>query len=67
MKDKTQRFVDEISMAMQTAAVAPEILMNLEDAVDRMRDASDSLNAIQPTEAMPPEQEALETPHQSRH
>ena len=60
MKDKTQRFVDEISMAMQTAAVAPEILMNLEDAVDRMREASDSLNAIQPTEAMPPEQEALE-------
>ena len=60
IKDKTQRFVDEISMAMQTAAVAPEILMNLEDAVDRMREASDSLNATQPTEAMPPEQEALE-------
>ncbi len=59
-KDKTQRFVDEISMAMQTAAVAPEILMNLEDAIDRMREASDSLNAIQPTAAMPPEQEALE-------
>lgn len=59
-KDKTQRLVDEISMAMQTAPVAPEILMHLEDAIDRMREASDSLNATQPTEAMPPEQEALE-------
>ena len=57
---QTQRFVDEISMAMQTAAVAPEILMNLEDAVDRMREASERLNAVQPTEAMPAEQEALE-------
>ena len=57
---QTQRFVDEISMAMQTAAVAPEILMNLEDAVDRMREASQRLNAVQPTEAMPAEQEALE-------
>ena len=60
LKDKTQRFVDELSVAMQTAQVSPEILMNLEDAVDEMRQATDSLNAIQPTEAIPSEQNALE-------
>ena len=61
LKDKTQRLVDEFSMAMQgESAVTPEILMNLEDAIDRMGEATDSLNAVQPTEAIPPEQEALE-------
>ncbi len=60
LKGKTQRLVDEISMAMQTAAVAPEILMNLEEAVGKMGEASDSLDAIQPDAAMPPEQDALE-------
>ena len=61
LKDKTQRFVDELSVAIQTTAqVSPEILMNLEDAIDKMGQATDSLNAIQPAEAIPPEQEALE-------
>ena len=61
LKDKTQRLADEFSMAMQgESAVTPEILMNLEDAIDKMREATDSLNAVQPTEAIPSEQEALE-------
>ena len=61
LKDKTQRFVDELSVAIQTTAqVSPEILMNLEDAIDKMREAAESLNAFQPTEAIPPEQDALE-------
>ena len=61
LKDKTQRVVDEFSAAMQgESAVTPEILMNLEDAIDKMGEASDSLNAVRPDEAIPPEQEALE-------
>ena len=61
LKDKTQRIVDEFSAAMQgESAVTPEILMNLEDAIDKMGEASDRLNAIRPDEAIPPEQEALE-------
>ena len=61
LKDKTQRVVDEFSAAMQmNSGVSPEILMNLEDAIDRMAEASDSLNAVRPDEAIPPEQEALE-------
>ncbi len=59
--DKTQRLADEFSLAMQgESAVTPEILMNLEDALASMREAADSLNAIQPNEAIPAEQEALE-------
>ncbi|MYC78561.1 hypothetical protein F4X10_22585 [Candidatus Poribacteria bacterium] len=61
LKDKTQRVVDEFSDAMQmNSGVSPEILMNLEEAIDRMGEASDSLNAVRPDEAIPPEQEALE-------
>ncbi|RKU15858.1 hypothetical protein C6500_18765 [Candidatus Poribacteria bacterium] len=61
LKDKTQRVVDEFSAAMQgESAVTPEILMNLEDAIDKMGEASESLNAVRPDEAIPPEQEALE-------
>ena len=61
LKDKTQKLADEFSMAMQgESAVTPEILMNLEDAIDKMREATDSLNAVQPTEAIPSEQAALE-------
>ncbi len=61
LKDKTQRVVDEFSAAMQMhSGVSPEILMNLEDAIDRMGEASGSLNAVRPDEAIPPEQEALE-------
>jgi len=61
LKDKTQRVVDEFSAAMQgESAVTPEILMNLEDAIDKMGEARDSLNAIRPDEAIPPEQGALE-------
>ena len=61
LKEKTQRVVDEFSAAMQMqSGVSPEILMNLEDAIDRMGEASDSLNAVRPDEAIPPEQEALE-------
>ncbi len=59
--DKTQRLADEFSLAMQgESAVTPEILMNLEDAIARMREAADSLNAVEPDEAIPAEQEALE-------
>ena len=59
--DKTQRLADEFSLAMQgESAVTPEILMNLEDAIASMREAADSLNAVQPDEAIPAEQEALE-------
>ena len=59
--DKTQRLADEFSLAMQgESAVTPEILMNLEDAIARMREATDSLNAIEPDAAIPAEQEALE-------
>ena len=61
LKEKTQRVVDEFSAAMQgESAVTPEILMNLEDAIDKMGEASDNLNAVRPDEAIPPEQEALE-------
>jgi len=61
LKDKTQELADEFSMAMQgESPVTPEILMNLEDAIQKMREATDSLNAVQPTEAIPAEQEALE-------
>ncbi len=61
LKNKTQRFVDELSVAIQTTAqVSPEILMNLEDAVANMRQAVDSLNVLRPSEAIPPEQNALE-------
>ena len=60
LKDQTQRVVDEITLAMQMEAISPEMLMNLEDAIDKMREATDSLNAIQPTAAIPPQQDALE-------
>ena len=61
LKDKTQKFVDELSVAIQTTAqVSPEILMNLEDAIGNMGEATDRLSAIQPAEAIPPEQNALE-------
>ena len=61
LKDNTQRLADEFSMAMQgDSPITPEILMNLEDAIDKMREATDSLNAVQPTEAIPSEQAALE-------
>ena len=61
LKDKTQKFVDELSVAIQTTAqVSPEILMNLEDAIGNMGEAVDRLNAIEPAEAIPPEQNALE-------
>ena len=60
LKDKTQRVADELSMAMQEFQVDPEIMMNLEEAIDKMGEARDNLNAVQPVEAMPPEQAALE-------
>ena len=61
LRDETQKLADEFSVAMQgESAVTPEILMNLEDAIAEMGEATDSLNAVQPTEAIPSEQEALE-------
>ena len=60
LKDKTQQVADELSMAMQEMQVDPEIMMNLEEAIDKMGEARDNLNAVQPVEAMPPEQAALE-------
>ena len=60
LKDKTQQLTDQLSMAMQEAQIAPEIMMNLEEAIDKMGEATDDLNAIQPLDAIPPEQAALE-------
>ena len=59
LKDKAQRVVDQISIDMRTASVPPEILMNLEEAIGKMDEASDELHAVKPREAMPPEQDAL--------
>ena len=60
VKDRTQRVTDELSMAMQEMQVDPEIMMDLEEAIDKMGEAKDTLNAIQPLAALPPEQAALE-------
>ena len=60
LKDKTQRVTDELSMSMRDANVDPEMLMNLEEAVAKMGEASDELLAIKPKEALPHEQDALE-------
>ncbi len=60
VKDKTQKVTDELSMAMQEMQVDPEIMMNLEEAIDKMGEAKGNLDAIQPLVAIPPEQAALE-------
>ena len=60
LKNKTQRVTDELSMSMRDANVDPEMLMNLEEAVAKMGEASDELFAIKPKEALPHEQDALE-------
>ena len=60
VKDKTQRVADELSFDMQEMQVDPEIMMNLEEAIDKMGEAKGSLDAIQPLVAIPPEQAALE-------
>ena len=60
LKDKTQRVTDELSMSMRDANVDPEMLMNLEAAVAKMREASGALHAVKPKAALPHEQDALE-------
>ena len=60
LKDKTQRVTDELSMSMRDANVDPEMLMNLEEAVSKMGEASGELHAIKPKAALPHEQDALE-------
>ena len=60
VKDKTQRVTDELSVDMQELQVDPEIMMNLEEAIDKMGEAKGNLDAIQPLVAIPPEQAALE-------
>ena len=60
LKDRVQRFVNEISAAMRTTSIDPEILINFEEAIDKMRKANHELDAIRPREAMPHEQDALE-------
>ena len=60
LKDKTQRVTDELSMSMRDANVDPEMLMNLEEAVAKMGEASGELHAIKPKAALPHEQAALE-------
>ena len=60
LKDKTQQVTDQLSTMMQEAQIAPEIFMNLEEAIDMMGEATDQLNAVRPLEAIPPEQAALE-------
>ena len=60
LKDTTQRVTDELSMSMRDANVDPEMLMNLEEAIGKMGEASGELFAIKPKEALPHEQDALE-------
>ncbi|MBI1929092.1 hypothetical protein HYR99_33205, partial [Candidatus Poribacteria bacterium] len=60
LKNKVQRAIDEISTFMRTGSVPPEVLMKLESAIDKMRQASDELYAIEPRKALPYEQDALE-------
>ncbi|MCE2402559.1 hypothetical protein J4G08_16955 [Candidatus Poribacteria bacterium] len=60
VKDRTQRVTDELSADMQELQVDPEIMMNLEEAIDKMDEAKGKLDAIQPQVAIPPEQAALE-------
>ncbi|MDE0482309.1 MAG: hypothetical protein OXI67_07020 [Candidatus Poribacteria bacterium] len=60
VKDKTQKVTDELSMAMQEMQVDPEIMMSLEEAIDKMGEAKSNLDSIQPLVAIPPEQAALE-------
>lgn len=60
LKDSTQKITDELSMQMQEVQIDPEIMMNLEEAIDMMGEATNHLNATQPTTAIPPEQAALE-------
>ena len=60
LRDSAQEFVDQVSGVMRTGEVDPEILLNMEDALAEMRDASDKLYAIKPREALPHEHEALE-------
>ena len=60
LRDRVQRFVGEISTAMRTISIDPQILINFEAAIGKMRKAYDELGAIKPREAMPREQEALE-------
>ncbi len=60
LKDKTQQVTDQLSTMMQESQIAPEIFMNLEEAIDVMGEATDQLNAVRPLEAIPPEQAALE-------
>lgn len=60
LKDSTQTLTDELSMQMQEVQIDPEIMMNLEEAIDMMGEATNHLNATQPTTAIPPEQAALE-------
>ena len=60
LKDKTQRVTDELSMSMRDANVDPEMLMDLEEAVAKMGEASDELHAVKPKAALPHEQDALE-------
>ena len=45
---------------MRTISIDPQILINFEAAIGKMRKAYDGLGAIKPREAMPREQEALE-------
>lgn len=61
LKDRVQRFVDEINTAMRTTSIDPGILINFEAAIDKMREATHELDAIKPRKAMPREQDALES------
>ncbi len=60
LRDKTQQVTDQLSTMMQESQIAPEIFLNLEEAIDVMGEATDELNAVRPLEAIPPEQAALE-------
>ena len=60
LRDQVQRAVDEIGTFMQEGSVDPEILMLLEQAIDKMGEAADTLGRVEPKPALPAEQDALE-------
>ena len=59
LRDKTQEVTDQLSTMMQDSQIAPEIFLNLEEAIDVMGEATDELNAVRPLEAIPQNRQHL--------
>ena len=60
LRGQVQQAVDEIGAFMQEGSVDPEILILLEQAIDKMGKATATLGRIEPKTALPAEQDALE-------